>query len=66
VWRWTQDPATEPGAAIGSIEIGVSGIKLRSEFYATTLASSVIWSELFGTAGVIGEVAVSPSWVKGR
>jgi hypothetical protein len=66
VWSWTQEPAAEPGAAIGSIEVGASRIKLRSEFDATALASYVIGSELFGTAGVIGEVAVSPSWVMGR
>ena len=58
MWRWTQEPAAELGVAIGSIEVEASGIKQRSEFDATALASSMIGSELFVTAGVIGEVAV--------
>jgi hypothetical protein len=69
VWRWTQEPAAELGVAIGSIEefeVGASGIKQRSEFDATALASSVIGSELFVTAGVIGEVAVPIPWVMER
>jgi hypothetical protein len=53
VWSRTQEPAAEPGAAIGSIEVGASETRLRNEFDITALASSVAGSELLGTAGVI-------------